>query len=89
MTKGVRTGLIWAGVVLSYIGNLFNSDARILFAVVGMALVLWGCYIWCKLKNRNIAWGLFGLLAPIGLIVLCKLRDKTPLPQVKIDKSVL
>jgi hypothetical protein len=42
-----------------------------------MGAILWGCYLWTSLKNR--AWGFmfWGLLAPIGLLGIAVLGDKS------------
>jgi hypothetical protein len=47
-----------------------------LFALA-IAFLLSGCYIWTKLKNRHWAFMLWGLLAPIGLLGISLLKDKT------------
>ena len=46
--------------------------------VLAFALTLTGCYIWTVLKNRHPAFALWGLLTPIGLIGIARLKDKTP-----------
>ena len=43
---------------------------------LGLGLAVYGCYLWAKLKGRHWAWMFFGLLTPIGLIFLYKLRVK-------------
>ncbi len=45
--------------------------------VAGLILVLIGCYRWTKEKNRHWVFTLWGLLAPIGLLGIALLRDKT------------
>ena len=52
------------------------NPAMIITMVVGIALLLRGCYTWVKRKNRNILWMFMGLLAPIGFIVLVMLQPK-------------
>ena len=42
-----------------------------------IVFILTGCYIWTRLKNRHWAWMFFGLVAPIGLIPLWKMKDKS------------
>jgi hypothetical protein len=74
--KNQRTVLIIAGLVLGYGGILLGGPAALL-GLVGIALEVWGCYIWAKIKGRNAAWCLLGMLSPIGLIVFFLLKDKS------------
>jgi len=88
VTKSGRTNLILAGVLLVTIGRIFASSVAssdvvagvFLFYVsglCGLALVLWGCYMWTRLKGRHWAFMFWGLLAPIGLLGISLLKDKT------------
>ena len=43
----------------------------------GVVLVMIGCYRWTKEKNRHWVFMLWGLIAPIGLLGIALLRDKT------------
>ena len=47
------------------------------FTVLAIALLMTGCYIWTRLKNRAWVFMLWGLLAPIGLLGISLLRDKS------------
>jgi hypothetical protein len=79
--KLIRTVMIIAGLVISYTSIVVPSDLLSLaMFLIGLGLVLWGCYLWAKVKGRNWAWMLFGLLAPIGLVVLLILPAKNPPP---------
>ena len=44
--------------------------------VAGLGLTLYGCYLWAKLKGRHWAWMFLGLLTPVGLLFLWKLKQK-------------
>jgi hypothetical protein len=78
MKSVARTVLIVCGVLILY-GLIFINDYEIYWFLwsVGMVAVLWGCFLWCQLKNR--AWGFmfWGLLAPIGLLGIACLKDKS------------
>jgi len=45
--------------------------------IAGLVLVLIGCYRWTKEKDRHWAFMFWGLLAPIGLLGIALLRNKT------------
>lgn len=52
-------------------------DNLILFYIVvsiGLALSVWGAYIWVTKKNRKWYWCLLGLAAPIGILPLALLK---------------
>ena len=75
--KAIRTALVTMGIATAYLSLLIPND--ILFTAVfsaGLGLIVWGCYVWARLKGRHWAWMLFGLLAPIGLLALALLHDK-------------
>ena len=56
-----------------------GSPAIILAAgiasLIGTAAFIYGCVMYALAKGRNGAWGAFGLLSIIGLIVLVCLKD--------------
>lgn len=60
------------------------------FAVWTLAvlIILAGCYIWTRLKNRHPAFLLWGLLAPVGLLGISLLKDKTE-PVNKVEEATL
>lgn len=43
---------------------------------LGLYFIMQGSYWWAKEKGRNGWWSLMGLLAPIGYIVLMKLKNR-------------
>ncbi len=76
-TATTRTVLVWIGLVLGYVARVLPGGYSLLLLFVGLSLSVWGCYIWARLKNRSGYWCLFGLLTPIGLIALWKIKDKS------------
>jgi len=84
MTIGAN--LLVAGTILVYYANItartsfvwgYDPFTPAYFGMFfgGLAMVLYGCYIWVKSKNRSKKWILMGLLAPFGFIVLAKLKS--------------
>jgi uncharacterized membrane protein YjjB (DUF3815 family) len=45
--------------------------------LVGTVLAIVGFGYYAKAKGRSMAWGLFGFLGLIGLVVLALLKDKS------------
>ena len=74
-----RTWYVWIGVVLGFVSRAFGmfSLVQVIMLVVAMVFILAGCYYWTRLKNRHWAFMLWGLIAPIGLLGLTYMRDKT------------
>jgi hypothetical protein len=69
--------MVIAGLIVSYSSIVVPSVLLSLaMFIIGLGLVLWGCYLWAKIKGRNWVWMFFGLLAPIGLVVLLVLPSK-------------
>jgi hypothetical protein len=77
MKKG--TGLAWIGAIIMFIGNqsLFYFDYWIIIFMIGLVITILGSVLWARRKNRSAIFGLFGILAPIGFIVIGLLKDKT------------
>ena len=77
--KTNRTALVILGTLIGY-GAIFVAQPWLSLGLlaVGMGLTVYGCYLWAKLKGRGWAWMLFGLLSPIGLLVLAVLKQKQP-----------
>lgn len=71
-----RNVLVTVGVLTMYVANILWLP----LVIPGLVMVLVGCYLWTKLKNRSWAFALFGILAPIGYIPLAMLKDKTVVP---------
>jgi hypothetical protein len=91
--KTIRTVMVIAGLVIAYSSLLVTSDSvSLAMFIVGLGLVLWGCYLWAKLKGRSWAWMLLGFLAPAGLMGLLILPAKSqtvsPLPPPSPPRGV-
>lgn len=79
--KMIRTTMVIVGLIVAYSSILVSSDIlSLVIFLIGSGFVLWGCYLWVKIKGRHWAWMLFGLLAPIGLLALFLLKSKMPPP---------
>lgn len=73
-----RTVFIVVGMLGAYIANYMVSDVSIIVcAVIAIACLLSGAYIWTRMKNRHWAFMLWSLLAPIGLLGISLLKDKS------------
>ena len=86
-----RNACCWTGVILGWVGNVliaFRQPFGYLLWLSGLSLNIIGGYNWAKSKNRNPAFCLWGLLAPIGFLGLALLNDKwgEPTATVKTTK---
>ncbi len=64
------------GIVLRIVPAFYGTPAvRVTMFLAGTALLLVGLLYYAKAKARHPAWGLFGFLGIIGLIVLACLKD--------------
>jgi hypothetical protein len=78
MDTGLRTGLVWTGMIVARIGNFLpNEILSIVVLLIGTIITVWGCYLWTQLKNRHWAFMFWGILAPIGLLGISLLKDKS------------
>ena len=74
----LRTVLVVIGLVGAYVANYLGSGTAVIACVViAIAFLLSGAYIWTRLKNRHWAFMLWSLLAPIGLLGISLLKDKS------------
>ena len=92
MDEGKITGLIWLGLVIGYASRFvayFSFELALTMIPIGVGIVLWGCYIWTRLKNRHWAFMFCGILAPIGLLGISLLKDKTPEPEMTAPTNQL
>ena len=71
---GSRTALIVIGLIISFISNL---SGWWFLTIIALILILIGCYQWTRLKNRHWAFMFWGILAPIGLLGISLLKDKS------------
>ena len=70
--------LACVGLILAGIGSAVMPQAKadgILVAIVGYGLIALGSGFLATSKGRHPAWGLLGLLTPMGLVFLCVLQD--------------
>ena len=89
MTIGANL-LVFGTIMIYYANGTAALSARwgydpfdsIYFGILfgGLAMVLGGCYIWVKSKNRSKKWILMGLLAPFGFIALARLKSAEASP---------
>jgi uncharacterized membrane protein YfcA len=89
VVRRVRTALVIGGTVVGYASFLFTRDA-VINSMLAVALLtsVFGCYLWAKLKNRHWMWMVFGLLAPVGFLMLAFLSDKSQKPPDSSSGSV-
>ena len=75
--KARNTG-VWIGIIVLFITRFFGEVPFIGIPlwVIGIALVLWGCWNWVKYKGRSGWWTLWGIISPIGFIPLALMKDK-------------
>ena len=70
--------LACVGLLLAGIGSAVMPQAKgagIVVAIVGYGLIALGSGFLATSKGRHPAWGLLGLLTPIGLVFLSVLQD--------------
>lgn len=69
--------LIFVGFILVYVlPRMVHPYIGLVSLVVGMLLTLAGCYLWTL--NKGIHWGhtAWGLITPLGLIVIASMKGK-------------
>lgn len=73
-------GLVWTGCLLGYIGGrigaMVNPVVSYIIIIIALGIVLYGCFLWVKWKNRHWAFMLWGISAPISLLGISLLKDK-------------
>jgi hypothetical protein len=85
----MKNTFIWAGLILAFITNSFSRVVNIETAVyifvmaIAFGAILYGCYMWTRIKNRHWLFMLWGLLSPIGLLGISLLKDKSVSPVVE------
>lgn len=47
-------------------------------AIVGIVLVTIGCCLQAHARGRSPLWGLWGILTPLGILIIATLKDKQP-----------
>lgn len=76
--KNTGIAMAWSGALFGWIGQRLVPSFETLIIITTIALILSivGCYLWSVGKRRSGWFSLFGILAPIGFIVIASLRDK-------------
>jgi len=77
--KQARNIGVPSGIILLILCVFFGKILYIFLPVwlIGVASLLFGCWGWAKYKGRSDLWALWGLLAPIGFIVLALMQKET------------
>ena len=71
-------GRVGVGCGIAIISNWFLPfPLDIIGVLVSLFLILQGCYMWTQNKNRHWAFMFWGILAPIGLLGIALLRNKS------------
>jgi hypothetical protein len=82
MSKTSVSLVIIIGVILAYTSRFLPLILGLAVLILGIGFVLFGCYHWTKIKNRYWAYMFWGLLAPIRLLGISLLKDKsTPISE--------
>ena len=85
--RKARNRGIWASLIIGYGGRLLvlplsggnyttALTLSIVLAVIAIAVSIWACVNWARMKNRSPWWSLWGIAAPLGYIPLAILRTK-------------
>ena len=74
--RKARNFLIWSGLICELVAQPLPIAFSIILSIIGIGIVLCGCWNWAKYKGRNGWWAAWGLLAPIGLIALANMKDE-------------
>lgn len=70
------------GILLNFYSNTLNSlgyiswGTQLLFNGIGAGFLLYGGYLWAKLKGWHWAWMFTMLIFPVGILVLSLLKDR-------------
>ncbi len=67
---------VGVGLLISVIGGSMESDFGGFLALLGYAMVIWGCIEYAEYKGYSWKVGLLGLLSVLGLIILVCLPNK-------------
>jgi len=70
-------GIAWLGTIIGWIGSRIPWDYWLAVWIIGIVLAVVGSVLWAQRKNRHWAFGLWGLLAPIGFLGISLLKDKS------------
>lgn len=72
---------VWIGCIIAYLGSrlgsLLSPILEVILIVLGGGILLYGCFLWARWKHRHWAFMFWGILAPIGLLGISLLKDKT------------
>jgi hypothetical protein len=75
-----RLFLLWLGAILSMAGNIAIDTDRAngqIATIIGGIVAIIGCDLWARDKNRSWWFALWGLVAPIGYLMMASLKDKS------------
>jgi hypothetical protein len=72
MDRNKAQGIACLGVIVAS----FSYTLGPVMAVIGLILAVIGCIFWAKDKGRHWAFGLWGILAPIGFLGVSLLKER-------------
>ncbi len=78
--RAQRTFFIIVGIVLTLLNPAFERLEAFAYLTIGaiqLFSLLYGGYLWARLKNRHWGWMFTMCFWPLGLIVLILLKDKS------------
>lgn len=75
-TNNGGVGIAWLGFIINLAGNRVSWEYGFLISFVGIIIAVVGCVLWAQRKNRHWAFGLWGIIAPIGILGVSLLKDK-------------
>lgn len=86
---------IWGGVFFLALGFFLASLPRVVYVCFGRVIMsggaclfVCGCFMYAKGKGRSFAWGILGLLGPLGLGILYVLKDRSKIILKKRQKGL-
>ncbi len=74
--RQARNCLVWSGLICMGVTRALPLAFSIIISILGVGLVLSGCWYWAKYKGKSGWWAMWGLLAPIGFIALSNIKDE-------------
>ena len=69
-------GIAWLGFLISGPGARLSGQYWLIPLIIGLMMSTFGCVLWAQRKNRHWAFGLWGLLAPVGFLGVALLKEK-------------
>ena len=68
--------LAWLGWGVSFVIPRMVDSNQVFIVLAGIALSTLGCCLWARHKGRHWAWGLWGILTPIGFLGVALLKNR-------------